>query len=216
MSASAWDCRTSNFSVRSRCLTAFFFEGRLQGLAPFITRSAPGLEHVRGLKETSEKWSRYWIKPWPQGQLSPGIDSMKVCLNCVGKFGMERGCLYSFVLFQHTSIHVRRELVSCGELTREDHSSTDFCGGTVHFDSRAGGATQRTALHAKKMYRKTGLTEDCASRASGTLGTNLHVRCDIPVMARWGLLRLLRTSVSHFYLKNISLEPRVCNPVFAS
>ena len=49
---------------------------------------------------------------------------------------MELGCSHSFVPFQ--PVGVRCEPVNSGQPTRTGNSVTDFCGGTVQLDSRAG------------------------------------------------------------------------------
>ena len=57
VSASVWDSRNWNFSVKSICSSAVF-GGRLQRPSPCLIRSAPGRERGQTPSETSEKCAR--------------------------------------------------------------------------------------------------------------------------------------------------------------
>ena len=89
---------------------------------------------------------------------------------------MERGC--SLLLFQFQPVCVR---CKTWQATRTAHSATDFCGGAVQPESRAEVSLrgQRLLLTRKKLHMqidlKASLTDDGASRPSGTVGTDLEV-----------------------------------------
>ena len=121
---------------------------------------------------------------------------------------MERGCSHSFVPTQ--LVCVPCELVNSGRPTRTDTTVAQltFAAGPCKLDSGAGVPsrgqrmllTQRTALHAMVPQGKS-LAGDGASHPSR------HPRdeCrsfDIAVVARRGLLKLLRTSRRHSFAGN--------------
>ena len=60
ISASVWDSRTSNASVKLLRSSAVF-EGRFQSPSPCSIRSIHGLECLWRLRERGEKWSKFCI-----------------------------------------------------------------------------------------------------------------------------------------------------------
>ena len=100
-------------------------------------------------------------------------------------------------------VRVRDKLVKSWQSTRTENSSTDICGGTMQFDSSAGGPprgqrvllTQRTALHAYTPQGKPRRRRCYPSKWHRRDKSRIR---DIAVVAQRGLLKVLRTSVTPF------------------
>ena len=116
MSASVWDSRTSDFSVKPLYLSVDF-EGRLQRPSPFLIRSVPGRERVQGAKgdklEVVEifyigRYSRPFLWILTYGQVER-IKHGKTFQNWHYIFSRQRfllGCLEAFALSYYCCVVV--------------------------------------------------------------------------------------------------------------